>query len=82
MALGWRVFIATGFGALLFGIAVLVLDPAQWRLALTEIFVGVVLLDIVEKAAGFVALRFVPRGFARLFRAAAAGRQKALTETG
>lgn len=75
MALKWRVFTATGFGVLLFGVAVLVLDPTQWRLALTEIFVGVVLLDIVGSAVGFAALRGVPHGFARMFRASTAGRR-------
>lgn len=47
LPLGWRVVSVTGLGLLLFSIAVLIFDPAQWRFALTEICAGLVLLRIV-----------------------------------
>ena len=71
MPLGWRVVNITGVGVLLFSLAVLVLDPAQWRLALTEICVGFVLLRIVEGTVGFTVLRIVPRDFGRMTKAPA-----------
>ena len=59
---GWRVARVTGFGVLLFGVAVLILDPDQWRLSLTEMAAGLVLLCVAQPSIALRrrALRQIP----------------------
>lgn len=52
MPLASRVVNVTSVGLLLFSIVVLIIDPNQWRFALTEISVGLILLRIVNPEFG------------------------------